>query len=68
MKLLFTFQKQRILYPINTTTITNNESINEKINPKYINSNIQTPITSSFGSIFERIKHTGKCNSCSGAR
>lgn len=29
---------------------------------------VNSPIKSIFNSIFDRIKNTGKCNSCSGAR
>lgn len=56
MKLLFSFPKQPIIQPTNN------------IQPRNIITNIPVPITVPFGSMFERMKHTGKCNSCSGAR
>jgi len=57
MKLLFSFPKQRIIQPTNNN-----------IQQKNIITNIPLPVTVPFGSMFERMKHTGKCNSCSGAR
>jgi len=61
MKLLFSFPKQQ---PVNNS----NELLNNQIQQNNINSKIPTPVTVSFGSMFERMKNTGKCNSCSGAR
>jgi len=56
--LFFTYSKQRIPQP----TSMNQQSIN----PKIINTPTVTPIF--VGSMFERIKYSGKCNSCSGAK
>ena len=64
MKLIFSFPKQHILQTTNNT----NSLMNNDIQSKYISSRIPTPITVSLGSMFERMKHTGKCNSCSGTR
>jgi hypothetical protein len=64
MRLLFSFQKpyqpnKIINYPVNQNPSQDNY-------PKQIN-DLPTPIIS-LGSIFERIKNPGNCNSCSGAR
>jgi hypothetical protein len=56
MKLLFSYQKP---YQFNSNII-----------PKKVNNSIiyPNPTTTSLGSIFERLKNTSKCNSCSGAK
>jgi len=64
MRLLFSFQKpykptQININPVNQTSSQNNY-------PKQIN-DLPTPVIS-IGSIFERIKNPGNCNSCNGAR
>lgn len=70
MRLFFSYQKQYI--PNNTNM---NNSVNilniQTQNMNTINSvNTINPAikTTSLGSIFERIKNTGKCNSCNGVR
>ena len=59
MRLLFSFQKPYKPKQINQTPSQNNY-------PKQINV-LPTPVIS-IGSIFERIKNPGNCNSCNGAR
>jgi len=67
MQLVLTYQQS---YKPNNTTIGNNNN-NNQIIPKQTTINI--PINTdnkvlSFVSIFERLKHSGKCNSCNGVR
>jgi hypothetical protein len=62
----------RLLFSYNTSykpnnTIPQNQNINSNSNTSK-NTAIPDIKVSSFVSIFERLKNTGKCNSCSGAR
>jgi hypothetical protein len=63
MQLFFSYPKQHIRQISPQPVI-----INQQSNPKYINTNIPTVAPIVIGSMFERIKYSGKCNSCSGVK